>query len=368
VGVACGACAGALATTHSRTAPLVALLVLLLFALAVLRRDLLGVPLAGVAAAVAVTLAGQRLNAWLNAQSWGSRQDADLQRVLDNVRTLGSLSNVGALVLGQYWYLFVATFGLVALGLVHAATRTAPPRPGQRGPDARPGQREPGRLPVARRLLAIPRWAASREAGGAPVAGVFLIGSFVGLAVLAGLFLDPPLRPDHVVYGRYLEILAVPLIGLGVVRLWTAPVRRLLVELAVGAGVTLVACLVATVYAGGLVSRGPVNWYTVLALPVLAQTRAQIRPVTATLVALAGAGVLLVLARRPRVWTAVGLAAVLVATSVALRVVVVEARDHAIYGTQPVELSEVAGLGEAQTVAYDLAAYGQALWRLPTGP
>jgi hypothetical protein len=95
----------------------------------------------------------------------------------------------------------------------------------------------------------------------------------------------------------------------------------------------------------------------VLALPVLAQTRAQIRPVTATLVALAGAGVLLVLARRPRVWTAVGLAAVLVATSVALRVVVVEARDHAIYGTQPVELSEVAGLGEAQTVAYDLAAY-----------
>ncbi|HEX8928485.1 MAG TPA: phospholipid carrier-dependent glycosyltransferase, partial [Actinomycetota bacterium] len=127
----CGACAGALATTHSRTAPLVALLVLLLLALAVLRRDLRGGSIAGVAAAVALTLAGQRLNAWLNQQSWGSRRDVDLQRVLDNARTIASLRNVGALLLGQYWYLFVATFGLFALGLVHATDRAVPPRTGQ---------------------------------------------------------------------------------------------------------------------------------------------------------------------------------------------------------------------------------------------
>ncbi len=379
----CGACAGALATTHSRTAPLVALLVLLLLVLAVVRRDLRGGPIVGVATAVALTLAGQRLNAWLNQQSWGSRRDADLQRVLDSARTIASLRNVGALLLGQYWYLFVATFGLFALGLIHATTRAVPPRTGQGRSSGTPDEAEefePGVVPEAARefepegvpagageqgpatrslpgrFLAAVRSAVGREAGGAPLAGGFLVGSVVGLGVLAGLFLDPPLRPDHVVYGRYLEILAPPMLGLGVVRLWTLRVRRLVVELGLATVVTVLACLVATVYKDGLVSRGPVNWYTVLGLPMLAQTREQIRPLTATLAALAGAGVLLLLARRHRVWTALGLAAVLVATAVALRVVIVEARDHAIYGTQPVALSSVPGLAEARVIGYDLAA------------
>src|SRR6266508_3968941 len=285
--IACGWSAGAIYTTHGRTAPMVALLVVLLLTLAVLRRDLAGAAVAGVVAAVAVTLAGQWLNDWLNGKSWGGRQDADLQHVLDNARTLGSLKAVAGLALGQSWYLFVATFGLVVLGL----------------------------------------------------------------------FLDPPVRPDHVVYGRYLEILAPPLLALGLVRLWTVRARRLVAELAVGSAVALVACAVATVYAGGLVRRGPVNWYTVLALPVLAQTREQIRPVTATLVALAGAAILLALARRPRVWALLGLAGVLVASSIALRVVVIEARDRAIYGTQPIGLSEVPGLNAPQDVGYDVAAY-----------
>ncbi|HZD73922.1 MAG TPA: hypothetical protein VE776_08585 [Actinomycetota bacterium] len=140
-------------------------------------------------------------------------------------------------------------------------------------------------------------------------------------------------------------------------RLWAAPVRRIARELAVGATVALAGCAVATVYAGGLVRRGPVNWYTVLALPVLAQTREQIRPLTATAVALAGAAVLLLAAHRRRVWALLGLAAVLVAVSVALRVVVVEARDRAIYGTQPTALSAVPGLNAPGEVAYDLAAY-----------
>jgi hypothetical protein len=79
--------------------------------------------------------------------------------------------------------------------------------------------------------------------------------------------------------------------------------------------------------------------------------------VTATLVALAGAAILLALARRPRVWALLGLAGVLVASSIALRVVVIEARDRAIYGTQPIGLSEVPGLNAPQDVGYDVAAY-----------
>jgi hypothetical protein len=85
--------------------------------------------------------------------------------------------------------------------------------------------------------------------------------------VLAGLFLRPPLRPDHVVYGRYVEILIPPLLALGLVRLWTTPIRRLAPELGVGTAVALVAGVTVMWYRGGLVTRGPVNWYTVLALP-----------------------------------------------------------------------------------------------------
>src|SRR6266545_767959 len=362
--IACGWSAGAIYTTHGRTAPMVALLVVLLLTLAVLRRDLAGAAVAGVVAAVAVTLAGQWLNDWLNdwlnGKSWGGRQDADLQHVLDNARTLGSLKAVAGLALGQSWYLFVATFGLVVLGLVHAATRLrAPAAPAPEGADptvsatAPPeGGSPPATATVAgggrswgRRAVDGLRGAVGREAGGAAVVSVFVLGSTIGLALVAGLFLDPPVRPDHVVYGRYLEILAPPLLALGLVRLWTVRARRLVAELAVGSAVALVACAVATVYAGGLVRRGPVNWYTVLALPVLAQTREQIRPVTATLVALAGAAILL------------GLAGVLVASSIALRVVVIEARDRAIYGTQPIALSEVPGLNAPLDVGYDLAAY-----------
>jgi len=335
--IACGSCAGALFTTHGRTAPLVVLLLVLLVTLALLRHDLAFGAAAGVVATVAVAVAGQQLNDWLRDRSWGQRPDGDLQRVLDNALDLGSLENVAALGAGQYWYLHVATFGLVVLGLVHLGTR---PRPG----DPLTGRPRPG-------------WVASRETTGAPVVSAFLLGSAVGLTVLVGLFLLPPVRPDHVVYGRYVEILVAPLLALGLVRLWTAPARRLVFELALGAATAFVAAATVIWYAGGLVTRGPVNWYTVLALPPLAQTREQIRPLPATVVALAGAGILLVLSRRSRVWGALGLAGVLVASSVALRVVLVEARDHAIYGTQPVTLSEVDGLNARHDVGYDLAAY-----------
>jgi hypothetical protein len=63
--VACGSCAGALYTTHGRTAPLVGLLLAMLVGLACVRRDLAPSAAAGVAAAAAVAFAGGRLNTWL---------------------------------------------------------------------------------------------------------------------------------------------------------------------------------------------------------------------------------------------------------------------------------------------------------------
>src|SRR5205823_8047284 len=80
--VACGGCGGALVTTHGRTVPLVVVLLGLLLLGAWRRRDLAAAA-AGAAAAVAATAAGQLLNHWLSAASWGQARDDDLRRVLD---------------------------------------------------------------------------------------------------------------------------------------------------------------------------------------------------------------------------------------------------------------------------------------------
>jgi hypothetical protein len=335
--VACGGCAGALYTTHGRTVPLVVLAVGALVALAAVRRELAGAAAAGVASAAVTLAAGQRLNDWLQARSWGPLDAGDLERVLGNAGDPGALGNVAALAVGQFWYVFVATYGLAVLGLVQLARALTAGAPA--GPRRWPG------------------WAAGRPTAGAPAAAGFLLGSAAGLAAVVGWFLLPPWRPDHVVYGRYVEILVPPLLALGLVRLWTAEARRVTLELAAGTAAALVAGLAATWYAGGLVRRGPVNWYAVLALPPLAQTREQIRPLTATAVAVAVVAVLLVATRRSRHLAAAGLALVLAASAVAVRVVLVEARDQAIYGTQPVALSRVDGLDAAREVGYDLAAY-----------
>jgi len=364
--VACGSCGGALLTTHGRTVPLVMVLLGLLWVAASRRRDLVPAAAAGTAATAVVAAAGQVLNNWLSVTSWGQPRDDDLRRVLDNARDLGSLPNVAALGAGQYWYLFVATFGLVVLGLVYLGACLRPPGRRAASPEADGPVRSSGQDAAGQPSLgpARPRPpdqdTASSAAAGARVVSAFLLGSAVGLAALVGLFLRPPMRPDHVVYGRYVEILVPPVLALGLVRLWTAPLRRLLLELAAGAVLAAAAGAAVTAYAGGLVRRSPVNWYTVLALPPLAQAREQIRPAAAMVVALAGAGILLLLAWRPRPWRvvgAIGLAGVLVASSVALRTVLLEARDDAIYGTQPVALAAVPGLGAAREVSYDVAAY-----------
>jgi hypothetical protein len=101
--VACGGCAGALYTTHGRTVPLVVLAVGALVALAAVRRELAGAAVAGVAAAAVTLAAGQRLNDWLQARSWGLLDGGDLERVLGNVGDPGALGNVAALALGQFW-------------------------------------------------------------------------------------------------------------------------------------------------------------------------------------------------------------------------------------------------------------------------
>jgi hypothetical protein len=325
----CGLCAGALVTTHGRTTPLALLLVVLLLALAVLRRDLAVAGTAGVVTAAVVTLAGQALNNWLSVRSWGQVPGADLRRVLGNAADPGSLGNVLVLGAGQYWYVLVATFGLVVPGLVA----------------------------LAQHLRGRPRALVAADSSGAPAVSVFLLGAALGLAVLVGLFLLPPVRPDHLVYGRYVETLVPALLALGLVRLWTVPAGRLARELAAGALLGVVAAVAVARYAGGLVGHSPVNWYSVLALPPLAQSPALISLVGATLTALGGGVVLVVVARRsaPR-WSAAGLAAVMVLSAVALRVVLVEARDEAIYGSRPVALSAVAGLDAADEVAYDRAA------------
>jgi hypothetical protein len=335
--VACGCCAGSLYTVHPRTAPLVAILLGLLLGLALLRRDLIASAALGVTAAAAVIGAGERLNHWLGSRSWHHAGDTGaVRQVLDNARNPDSLPNVLALGLGQFWYLFIATFGLVVLGVVQGTSALSAPL-----------ALRDGRLSAA----------ASRDSAGAPAVALFLLAGMIGLLAVVGLFLLPPTRPDHIVYGRYIEILAPALLALGLVRLWTTSLRRLAVELVVGVVAAAAAVLTLPSYAGGLVLRSPVNWYTVLALPPFAQGRDHLRLVAGTLVAVAGATVLLVVGRRSRAVAAVGLAVVLIGSSVALRLVLIEAGDRWNYATQSTPLATVDALDSAAEVGYDTAAY-----------
>jgi hypothetical protein len=335
--VACGCCAGGLFAVHARTAPLVAILLGLLLGLALLRRDLIVSAALGVTAAAAVIGVGERLNYWLASRSWHHAGDTGaVRQVLDNARDPDSLPNVLALGLGQFWYLFVATFGLVVLGIVQVTSSLSAPL-----------ALRDGRLSAA----------ASRASAGAAAVALFLLASMIGLLAVVGLFLLPPTRPDHIVYGRYIEILAPAFLALGLIRLWTTSLRRLAVELAVGVAAAAAAALTVTSYAGGLVLRSPVNWFTVLALPPFAQGHDHLRLGAGTLVAVAGATVLLVVGWRSRAVAAAGLAVVLIGSAVALRLVLIEAGDRWNYGTQPTPLATVDALNSATEVGYDTAAY-----------
>jgi hypothetical protein len=197
-GLAFGACAAGLWAVHGRMLPAVALTALVVLWLGSRRR----LDLATVAAVLLVLGLGlwatYRLNGYLIDHNYAGRGDGEAGDRLDAALHVDALARLGLNLLGQGWYLVVSTFALVVVVI-----------------------RGAGRRPVTLMLLAL--------------TGLLLV-------VSAGAF-PRPTRPDMLIYGRYVEVAAPPLVAVGVGLL--AGSTRLPTRALLGLGVlTIVVALV----------------------------------------------------------------------------------------------------------------------------
>lgn len=206
--VSLGAVLAAAFSVHGRSIALIAVSLLLLAYLATRG----AVPLGQCCAVLAVLAIGIWLSLALDRHlvtaAYGGWAADDLSSragaLLDGTAVPGTARNL----VGQAWYVSVATLGLVPLLLTRVGD-----------PDVR------------------------KRFSGAGVALTAIVLTLLGLLVLSALFLSSPTRPDHLIYGRYVESALPPLVALATAELVRrAPTRRE----AGGAALLVLALTVAT--------------------------------------------------------------------------------------------------------------------------
>lgn len=195
--------------------PALAILVLVVVATRAPRR-LLAVTLGGVAAAVVSWWVFTRINVSLRRDLYPAA-DGKEGRMIDRLTTPSNLPSLGRSAVGQLWYVLATSFGLAAVGLA---------------------------MNVRSVLLGL------RRAGNLQwLAPAFLFLSAGSVALASALQVLNVIRPDHLVYGRYLEAVTpvFVLIGLSAVTGGSNVARR---AWAVGI-VGVVACAAALAAAAG---------------------------------------------------------------------------------------------------------------------
>jgi hypothetical protein len=273
-GAAFGACSGALWTVHGRMIVVVALTAACLLALAASRR----VPWAAAAAGAATLTCGLVLSRALDAlvarESYGGMPAEEIGSTLGRVDGAAAVLAVLRNLLGGIWYLNVATFGLLGVALVGLGVASAT------------------------RIR-------QRDAGVPELTTALLLATTLGLLAVSALWFVEPTRPDHLVYGRYVEPVVPALLAIVTARVTTGAaslhLRRTLV---------VVAALTALVAAGRHRAQFPGelgNRWSVSSLPFFTSDLQPAVLVGAALVGLGGACALArVAARRPALlWLAV---------------------------------------------------------------
>jgi hypothetical protein len=178
-----GASTGALWAVHNRMIAAVAVAVVLLAWLAVRRR--IGLPALALAIALlaAAAIGTHALDRYLLDQSYGGTASSELNTRLDDLFTFSGLRTMAANLVGQTWYLLVATFGLAAA--------------------------------VAFDVVARARRGAARESWPSLPPVATLLGLTVALLLVSAAAFPERTRPDMLIYGRYAEIAAPPLVAIG---------------------------------------------------------------------------------------------------------------------------------------------------------
>jgi hypothetical protein len=328
-----GAATGALWAIHNRMIVAVALAVAGLLWLAWKRRLRPAAVAAGLAV-IAVAFVGVHfLDGYLIDHNYGGSAPDELSERMDSLAGFSGLRTTLANLIGQSWYLLVATFGLAAAAAWdffrgRSELHQISP-PGEEKFDA---VREEGR-PVA-------------------VLGVLLALTGLLLLVSAAAFPERT-RPDMLIYGRYTEVVAPALVAFGLAALSRVRLPRLVWPAAGFAALTAVVVLIRVTASD---PDAPNRW-NISALPfVTVQLGAGIL-IGAALIAAAGAWLL---------WRAFSFgtrAPALIALGLFLAVVAygawnpVRSSQRAVYPAgweSPQAVVEDAG---GKTVAYDLDHY-----------
>jgi hypothetical protein len=264
--VATGACAGALWIVHGRMVVVVALTALMLVGLAARRRIAVAAGIAGLAALAVGLVAGSLLNELVVERTYDGR---DVDEVGD---TLGSLDDFDAVLavlrnlVGESWYLLVASFGILGFLLV--------------------GE---GRAMVMKLRQ-------QRDLGVPTLTLGLLLAAVAGLLVVTAVWFLDATRPDQIAYGRYVEPLVPPLIALGIVTLAQRSPRP--ASGIVVAGIAVLTVVVAAVASGLDFPGQDANRWNLASLPFVTRDLGLAVVVGAGIVAAAGAWALATVARR----------------------------------------------------------------------
>ncbi len=345
-----GAATGALWAVHNRMIVAVVLAVGGLIWLAARRRLRPAATIVGLVVVALAFLGVHFLDGYLIDHNYAGSAPDELSERMDEIFQFGGFRTALANLVGQSWYLLVATFGLAAAAVWDFCRR-------QRGI----AESHQFRAPEQPRIDAV-----RSDEGPAPVLGVLLALTGLLLIVSAAAFPERT-RTDMLIYGRYTEVVAPALIAFGLAALSRVlrpfvpdsgeKDRHALVDrrlawplVAFGALTALVVLIRATASEPDAANR-----WNISALPFVTVQLGPAILIGAALVAIAGAGLLLLASRRGQ--RLLGLA------TIALFVPViaygawnpVRSSQRAVYPAGW-ESPETAAAG-ARTIAYDLDRY-----------
>jgi len=323
--IATGAATGALWAVHNRMIVAVLVAVVGMAWLLYRRRLRPGPALAGVATIALFMLGAHFLDSFIVTHNYGGSAPDELTSRMDEILHFGGIRTVLANLLGQTWYLLVATFGLAAVVLAEFL-RGRPRADGEEAVAPDP----------------------SRE-----LAAVLLALTGLLLLISAAAFPERT-RPDMLIYGRYAEIVSPALIAFGV-----AALARARVGFRIGWPVAGFVALTAAIALIRATASDPdaANRWNISALPFLTM---QLGPaVLIGAAAIAGAGALFLQLASRRSVGALGVAAV----ALFLAVVVygawnpVRSSERAIYPAGWESPQAAAAAAGGKTIAYDLDRY-----------
>jgi hypothetical protein len=163
-------------------------------------------------------------DAYLIRRNYGGHAPDEVGRRLGNLESVGGVGATLRNLVGQSWYIAVATLGLVvaaALADVPALARA-----------------------LRRRRVATPH-----------LLTVFLLATTAGLLVVSALSFRTLDRPDMLVYGRYVDVVVPPLLALALARLAVGRTSVVRVAAVLGVATVVVAVLRATASPPGSASR-----------------------------------------------------------------------------------------------------------------